>query len=149
MILLENKKAVFDYEILEKFEAGIQLLGFEVKSLKMKQGSLAGGRVAIRNNEAFIVGMQIPPYQPKNISADYDPYRTRKLLLRKSEIDFIEGKSSQKGLTAVPLNVYTKDGFIKISFCLARGLKKYDKRHIIKQREAKRDIERKIKGATE
>lgn len=145
MILLENKKAVFDYEILEKFEAGIQLLGFEVKSLKMKQGSLAGGRVVIRNNEAFVVGMQVPPYQPKNISADYDPYRTRKLLLRKSEIDYLEGKANQKGLTTVPLNVYTKDGFIKISFCLARGLKKYDKREKIKERDVKREIGRKFK----
>ncbi len=123
----------------------MRLLGIEVKSLKAKRGSLAGGHVIIRNREAFIVGMEIPPYQPKNTPQDYDISRTRKLLLRKKEIDYLAGKASQKGLTLIPLSVYTKSGFLKISFGVARGLKKYDKRERIKERETKRKIERKLK----
>jgi len=86
MTLIDNKKAFFDYEILEKFEAGISLLGFEVKSLKLKRGNISGSRVIIRGEEAFIVGMDVSPYQPKNTPKDYDPARTRKLLLKKNEI---------------------------------------------------------------
>ncbi len=145
MALLENKKVFHNYEILEKFEAGLRLLGFEVKSLKAKRGSLAGGHVIIRGREAFIVGMEIPAYQPKNAPKDYDISRTRKLLLHKKEIDYLGGKASQKGLTLVPLSVYTKNGFLKISFGVGRGLKKYDKRQRIKERETKREIERKLK----
>lgn len=145
MILLANKKAYFDYEILEKFEAGLLLLGFEVKSLKMKRGSIAGAHIIIRRSEAFIVGMGVPPYQPKNTPKDYDPQRTRKLLIHKKEINYLSGKISQKQLTIVPISVYTKNGIIKLSFGLARGLKKYDKREKIKERETKREIERKMK----
>lgn len=145
MALLENKKAYHDYEILEKFEAGINLLGFEVKSLKMKRGSIAGSRAIIRGGEAFIVGMEIPPYQPANTPGDYEPMRTRKLLLHKKEIDYLEGKDSQKGLTLPVLRVYTKGGFVKILFAIARGLKKYDKRQKIKERETKREMNRLIK----
>jgi SsrA-binding protein len=145
MILLDNKKARFDYEILEKFEAGLQLFGFEVKALKMKRGSIVGAHVIMRGGEGFIVGMEIPPYQPKNTPKDYDPQRTRKLLLRKKEIEYLTGKGSQKGLTTVPLSVYTKSGFVKLSFGLAKGLKKYDKREKIKERETKRSIQRKLR----
>lgn len=145
MTLLENKKAHFDYEILEKFDAGIRLLGFEVKSLKNKRGSLAGSHIIIRGGEAFVVGMEIAAYQPLNTPEDYDSQRTRKLLLQKKEIDYLAGKDSQKGLTLIPLNVYTKGGLIKISFAIARGMKKYDKRQKIKEREAKREIERNVK----
>lgn len=145
MTLLQNKKAFHNYEILEKFEAGLGLLGFEVKSLKAKRGSLTGGHVIIRGREAFIVGMEIPPYQPKNAPKDYDISRTRKLLLHKKEIDYLGGRAGQKGLTLVPLNVYTKNGLLKISFGVGRGLKKYDKRQRLKERETKRDIERRLK----
>lgn len=145
MALIENKKAHFDYEILEKYEAGIQLMGFEVKSLKMKRGSLAGAHVIIRGGEAYIVGMEIPPYQPKNIPKDYDPSRTRKLLLKKKEIDYLFGKSNQRGLTLAPICVYTKGSILKLSFGVARGLKKYDKREKIKKRDTGRDTERDIK----
>lgn len=145
MILIENKKAFHDYEILEKFEAGLKLLGFEVKALKIKRGSLAGSRVLIRGNEAFVVGMEIPPYQAKNTSTDYDPGRTKKLLLHKKEINYLAGKSQQKGLTLVPLSVYNKNNLLKISFAIAKGLKKYDKRQKIKEREDKRKIERLLK----
>ena len=143
--LLENKKARFDYEILEKFEAGLVLRGFEVKSLKNKRGSLAGSHVIIRGGEIFVVGMEIPPYQPKNAPENYDPQRTRKLLLTKKEINYLEGKTNQKSLTLIPSSVYTKGALVKLAFSLARGLKKYDKSERLKERESKRKIERTLK----
>lgn len=146
MTLLDNKKARFDYEILEDFEAGIHLLGFEVKALKTKKGSIVGAHIIIRGGEAFIVGMDIPPYQPLNTPKDYDPQRTRKLLLHKKEISYLEGKDSQKGLTLIPFRVYTKGGFIKISFAVARGMKKYDKREKIKKRDVERELGRSLKN---
>lgn len=145
MALLENKKAYFDYEILEKFEAGLQLLGFEVKSLKAKRGNLAGSHIIIRNGEAFVVGMEIPAYQPKNTPEEYDPHRTRKLLLKKKEIEYLREKDTQKGLTLIPLSVYTQNGLLKISFAVAKGQKKYDKREKIKARDVKREVERELK----
>jgi len=145
MALLENKKAFFDYEVLEKFDAGIKLLGFEVKALKLKRGSLIGSHVIVRGGEAFVVGMQIMPYQPNNTPTDYDPARTRKLLMKKKEIEQLSVKDSQKGLTLVPLTIYTKNGLIKMSLGIARGLKKYDKREKIKKRDTKRDVERELK----
>ncbi|MFH1979120.1 MAG: SsrA-binding protein SmpB [Patescibacteria group bacterium] len=146
MALINNKKAHFDYEILEKYEAGIQLLGFEVKSLKMKRGNLAGSHIIIRGGEAFVVGMEISPYQAGNTPENYDPARTRKLLLKKSEIEHLANKDAQKGLTLIPLTIYTQSGLIKVSFAVARGLKKYDKREKIKARDTKRDIDREIKA---
>ncbi|MFC1757134.1 SsrA-binding protein SmpB [Patescibacteria group bacterium] len=128
MALVENKKAHFDYEVLEKYDAGIKLLGFEVKSLKMKRGNIAGAHVIIRGGEAFIVGMDIPPYQPNNTPNDYDTARTRKLLIKKSEIERLAVKETQKGLTLIPLSIYTKGGLIKLSFAVAKGLKRHDKR---------------------
>lgn len=145
MVLLENKKAFFDYEILEKFEAGISLYGFEAKSLKKKQGSLYGSRVLIRGGEAFVVGFEVPAFQPKNAPKDYDPQRTRRLLLRKKEIKYLIGKSNQAGLTLIPIRVYNTRRFVKIAFALARGLKKTDKREKIKLREEKIKIERTLK----
>ncbi len=145
MTLIENRKAYHDYEILEKFEAGLELKGYEVKALKSGRGSLAGSRVITRGGEAYIVGMDIPAYQPANAPRDYDPQATRRLLLRKKEIQYLSGKYREKGLTLVSLGVYAKKGFLKLSFGLARGLKKYDKREKIKERESKRKIEREIK----
>ncbi len=145
MALIENRKAYHDYEILEKLEAGLELKGFEVKALKSGRGSLIGSHVIIRGGEAYIVGMDIPPYQPKNTPENYDSQRTRRLLLKKKEINYLSGKSPQKGLTLVPLEIYNKKGLIKISFGIGRGLKKYDKRERIKEREAKIKIEREIK----
>lgn len=145
MAIIENKKAYFDYEILEKFEAGLELKGLEVKALKKGKGSLAGSRVIIRGGEAYVVGMDIPPYQPKNTPTDYDPQATRRLLLNKKEIQYLGGKSQQQGLTLMPLEIYNKKDFVKLSFGVCRGLKKYDKREKIKEREVERKIEREMK----
>ena len=149
-IFAENQKAYFNYEILEKLEAGIALVGQEVKSIKMGKISLAGAYVVLKNNEAFLVGCQIPPYQPKNAPADYNPERSRKLLLKKSEIKYLIGKAKQKGLTLIPLKVYTKNdhrssGRIKLEFAIAKGKKKFDKRELIKKREVEREIRRALK----
>lgn len=148
-VIAENKKAYYNYQILEKFEAGISLIGQEVKSIKTRGVNLAGSYVIIRGKEAFWVGVKIPPYQPKNAPVDYNPERSRKLLLRKSEIKYLIGKSKQKGLTLIPLRVYTTGrGRIKLEFAVAKGKKKFDKREIIKKREAEREIERALKRNT-
>ncbi len=141
-IVAKNKKAYFNYEILEKFEAGISLIGQEVKSIKMGKMSLIGAYVVLRNEEAFLIGAKVPAYQPKNAPKDYDPQRIRKLLLRKSEIKHLIGKSRQKGLTMIPLMIYTRKGKIKIEFALAKGKTKIDKRESIKKRETEREIRR-------
>lgn len=145
-ILSENKKAYFNFEILEKFEAGISLIGQEVKSIKERGVNLAGNYIIEKGGEFFWVGANIPPYQPKNAPPDYNPERWRKLLLKKSEINYLIGKSKQKGLTLVPLKIYTRDGKIKIEFALAKGKKKVDKREVIKKREVEREIKRALKG---
>ena len=145
-ILSENKKAFFNYEILEKFTAGISLTGQEVKSLKTRGINLAGSYIVIRNEEAFWIGAKIPPYQPKNTPPDYQPERSRKLLLKKSEIKYLLGKSKQKGLTLVPLKLYTTKGKIKLEFALVKGKRKIDKKEKIKKREIEREIQRYLKG---
>ncbi len=145
-VLAENKKAYFNYDILEKFEAGIVLIGQEVKSIKTRGANLAGSYVVIRNEEAFWIGTKISPYQPKNAPSNYEPERSRKLLLKKSEIKYLIGKSQQKGLTLITLKLYTKNGKIKLEFGIAKGLKKIDKRELIKKREVKREIERSLKS---
>ncbi|MDP3995916.1 MAG: SsrA-binding protein SmpB [bacterium] len=145
-ILSENKKAYFDYQILDKFEAGIALQGQEVKSLRTRGVSLAGSYVVIRDEELFWVGATIHPYQPKNSPADYEPGRSRKLLLKKIEIKSLLGKIREKGLTLIPLKVYTKNAKIKLEFGIAKGKKKSDKRESIRKREVQRDIERELKS---
>ncbi len=144
-IIAKNKKAYFNYTILEKFEAGIALQGQEVKSLKTKGISLAGSYVTIKNNELFWVGAKIPPYQPKNAPADYQTERPRKILLQKREINRLIGKTKEKGLTLVPLMVYTKKGKIKLEFATVKGKKRFDKRESIKKREIERKIKRELK----
>ena len=144
-ILAENKKAYFNYRILEKFEVGVSLIGQEVKSIKTRGVNLAGSYVVIKNSEAFWIGARISPYQPKNIPPDYNPERSRKLLLKKSEIKYLIGKTKQKGLTLIPLRVYTKRGKIKLEFGIAKGLKKVDKRELIKKREVERELKRELK----
>ena len=146
MSLIESKKVHFDYEILETYEAGIELLGTEVKSLKNKRGSLEGARVIIRGNEAYLVGASIPPYQEKNAPVDYDRTRTRKLLLTKKEIKELIGKEQAKGLTIVPISMYNKGRKVKVDIAVVRGKKKYEKRESIKKRDVEREIGRTLKN---
>jgi len=141
----ENKKAYFNYEILERFEAGMVLNGQEVKSIKSGRINLAGSYVVIQDGEPRLVGSNIPAYQPKNAPSDYDQQRSRKLLLNKKEIGYLIGKTKERGLTLVPLKVYTKNRRLKLEFGLAKGKKKFDKRETIKKREDERDIERTLK----
>ncbi len=147
MTLIKNKKVHFDFEILETFEAGLELLGYEVKSIRNKQGSLEGSHVVVRGNEAFLVGATIPPYQPSNTPKNYDPERTRKLLLNKKELSELSSAELQKGLTIVPISVYNKGRNLKLEIAIARGKKKSDKRQTIKDRDSKKDIERQMKQA--
>jgi len=144
-VLAQNKKVFFDYEILKKFEAGILLIGQEVKSIKSGRVSLKGSFVVIKDKEAFLIGCHVPPYQPKNAPSDYNAEKSRKLLLKKSEIKSLIGKTRLKGLTLVPLRVYTKKGKIKIEIALAKGKKKADKRELIKKRESDRQIRRALR----
>lgn len=144
--LATNKRATFDYEILKKYEAGLKLAGYETKAVKLGRMSLKGSYVVIKNNEAYLINAHISPYQPKNMPVDYEPTRARKLLLHKSEIKGLIGESGARGLTLVPLLVYTnKIGKIKLSFAQARGKKKYDKREAIAERESKRNIQRALR----
>src|SRR3989344_5529595 len=140
--LLENKKAYFNYEILEKYEAGLELRGYEVKSLKNRQGNITGARVLVRGGETFVVGMDIPPYQPKNTPKDYEPQRTRKLLLHKKEISHLAGKAEERGLTIVPIKVYTSSGRNNVEDAMVNNKKKYEKREKTKKRDRERKISR-------
>ncbi len=142
---VQNKKANFNYEITEKLNAGIELLGFEVKSLRSSQGSLEGAYVTVRGAEAFLIGMQIPPFQNFNTPKEYDPLRNRKLLLTKKEITQLGEIEKKKGLTIVPISVYSIGRKIKVELGIARGKKSFDKRETIKKRDSDRDIRRAIK----
>lgn len=142
----KNKKAFFDFEVLEKFEAGLVLRGFEVKAIKTGRINLTGSHIIIRQNEAWLVGASVPPYQPKNTPESYDPQRTRKLLLSKDEIKRLTGRIQEKGLTLTPLSVYTNHGKVKLEFALARGKKLHDKRQKISERESRRRIQRAFRG---
>jgi len=143
-VLAENKKAFFDYEILEKYEAGISLTGQEVKSLRAGRINLAGTFVILRGEEVFWVGAKIPAWQPLN-APGHKEERDRKLLLTKKEIKRLIGKVKQKGLTLIPLKLYTKGRWIKLEFGVARKKKKADKREILKKRAMEREIARTLK----
>ena len=145
-VLVKNKKAGFNFEILERFEAGAELFGYEVKSLRASQGKLEGAHVVVRGNEAYLVGASIPAFQPANAPKEYDPMRTRRLLLTKKELKTLVGLDAQKGLTLVPLSWYTEKRMVKLEFASVRGKKKTDKRETIKKRDTDRDIERLMKG---
>ncbi|OGD90784.1 SsrA-binding protein [Candidatus Curtissbacteria bacterium RIFCSPHIGHO2_02_FULL_40_17] len=145
-IYSSNKKARFDYEVLETYIAGVKLYGHEVKSVKKGSASLRGAFVIIRGGEPYLTNVTIPPYQERNLTPNYDPQRTRKLLLNKKEVQEIEDKLQAKGLTLVPLRLYNNRGLIKVEIGLMRGKKKYDKRETIKKREAERKIIRSLKS---
>ena len=137
-----NKRARFDYEILETFEAGIELLGFEVKAIRAGKLNLSGSYVIIRGNEAYLINADLPPYQPLNTPKDYDSKRARRLLLRKDEIKKLMGRVKESGLTILPLNAYNKGALIKIKIGLGKPKKKSDKRETIKKRETDREMRR-------
>jgi len=145
MVVVENKRVGFDYTIIEEIEAGLELHGFEVKSLRAGHGSLKGSRVVARGGEAYLVGASIPAWQIKNAPKSYDPERTRRLLLSRQEIAHVASAEGQKGLTIVPLKVYNKGRHLKLLIAVARGKKKEDKRHSIREREEKRRISRTLK----
>ncbi len=138
----ENRKARFNYEILEKYEAGIELLGVEVKSVRGGQMSLEGAFIIIRGGEAYLINANIPPYQVKNTPKDYDSLRNRRLLFTKKEIIGLAGNEKNKSLTIVPISVYNKGRKIKVEIALVKGKKKFDKRETLKKRDTDREIRR-------
>ena len=143
-LIANNKKAYHDYFIEEKFEAGISLVGTEVKSLRMGKGSLKESYIRIEHGEVLIYGFHISPYEKGNIF-NRDPLRVRKLLVHRYEINKINGKVREKGYTIVPLQVYFKGSLVKIEFGLARGKKLYDKRDDIAKKDQRRESERDFK----
>lgn len=146
-LIANNKKAYFDYFVLDKYECGIELFGTEVKSIRMGQCSVKEAWVRIDNKlEVYIMGMHINPYERGNIF-NKDPLRVRKLLLHKSEIRKLTHKLNEKGLTLVPLQVYLKAGLVKIELGLCKGKKNYDKRDTLKAKDSKRELARDFKQA--
>ena len=144
-IIAKNKKALHNYEILEKLEAGIVLTGQEVKSVKLGHIRLQGSYVKIRSDEAWLHGAHISKYRHAGDLPDYNPERERKLLLHKRELRQLIGKAKEKGLTIAPISVYTKRNKIKVEIAIVRGRRARDKREIIKKREAQRKIHRALR----
>ena len=141
-----NKRATFDYTLLDKYEAGLVLLGHEVKSVKTGHLSLKGSFVTVHDGELVLTNAFIPPYPFAGELPGYDPTRSRKLLLKKSEIRTLIGKVRVNGLTLVPLSVYTKKRLLKLAFAVGKGKKDFDKRSDIGKKEAKRRIDRELKN---
>jgi SsrA-binding protein len=144
-IYIDNRKAHFNYTIEDTYEAGIELLGFEVKAIKKSMGVLNSAFCIVRGGEAYVVGMHIPPYQPHNIDLGYDPDRTRRLLLSKKEIKRLADKDGIKGLTLIPISLYSKGPYIKVSIAVARGKKVFNKKETIKKRDLDREMSREYK----
>lgn len=144
--IADNKKALFNYHIEERFEAGMVLEGWEVKSLRLGKVQLTDGYVVIRGGELFLIGCQINPLHTASTHVNPDNVRTKKLLLNKEEIRRLIGKVEQKGFTLVPLNLHWKNGKVKCEMALAKGKAEHDKRDTIKDREGKREIERAMKS---
>jgi SsrA-binding protein len=144
-IICDNRQARFLYEILETYEAGIELKGTEVKAIRDGKANLRDGFALIRNGEAWLLNVHISPHDTASQYFNHDPRRTRKLLLHKKEIRTLTGKAEQQGLTLVPLKMYLKRGLVKVSIGLGKGKKLHDKREDIKQRDDKRDMARAMK----
>ncbi len=143
-VIQENRKARHDFEILETFEAGIVLLGPEVKSIKQGRVSLKDSYVEIKNGEAWIKRLHVSPYD-KNTILKIDPERKRKLLLHKYEIKRLIGKVKERGLTVIPLKIYLKNNLVKVEIALVKGKRKYEKREELKKKAIEREIERALK----
>lgn len=144
--LAENRKARFDYQILETYEAGISLTGQEVKSIRAGRANLTGAYVILKPQGALLLNMEVPPFQTKNAPADYNSTRTRQLLLHKDELRYLVGKSKESNLTIIPISLYNKGRHIKIEVGLARHKKKHDKRETLKKRQTEREIGRALKN---
>jgi SsrA-binding protein len=142
MSLITNKKAHLDFIIEDTYSAGIELFGFEVKSLRKSQGSLEGAYVTVRGGEAYLIGSFIPPFQEKNAPADFDPRRNRRLILTQKEIREIGEIEKIKGLTIVPISVYNKGRFLKVDIGIGKGKKKFDKRETLKKKTVERETRR-------
>lgn len=142
MSLATNRKAFFDYEILEKFEAGLVLTGAEVKAAKAGSMNLKGAFVTIRGNEAYVTNMHISPYAKATEQEGTDPTRSRKLLLHKRQIDYLKTKREADRLTIVPIGVFVSRNKVKLEIALARGKRKYEKRDTMKKRDLDRAIRR-------
>lgn len=139
---IDNRKAHFNYEIKEKFEAGIELFGFEVKAIKTGMGNLTGAFCVVRGGEVFILNMNIPAYQPNNTPKEYDPNRSRKLLLSKKEIKILAEADNHKGLTLIPMAMYSKGRRVKVEIAVCKGKKSHNKRETIKNRDLDRETKR-------
>ena len=144
-IYSENKKAFYDYEIIEKYEAGLVLTGQEVKSIKTGHINLAGSYVIMQDGVPVLVGAKVPPYQPKNAPMDYNPQQQRRLLLNKKEINYLAGRANEKGFSLIPLKVYENNGRIKLEFGVAPAQKKFQKKKKKKKRTEPRRNTRRIK----
>ena len=144
-VIADNRQARFLYEILETYEAGIELKGTEVKSIRQGKVNLKDGYALIRNGEAWLLNVHISPYQKATDYFNHDPRRTRRLLLHKKEIRKLIGKVEQQGLTLIPLKMYFKRGLVKVSIALGKGKKLHDKRESLKERQDKRDMARAMK----
>lgn len=146
MALVEYKKASLRFTPIETFSAGLELYGSEVKALRSKLGSLDGARVVVRGGEAYIVGMTIPPYQAANTPKSYDSERPRRLLLTKKELRMLALEEAKKGLTIIPLEVYSSGRFVKARIAIVRGKGKSDRREDLKKRDASRETARVLKN---
>ena len=145
--LLKNKKALYDYNILKELEAGLVLKGAEVKAIKLKHLSLKGAFISIKGNKVILKNMHISRYQPAgNKQKSYQPNQDRELLLNKKEIRYLQGKMIEKGLTIIPISVYTTRRLIKVKIALVKGKKKFDKREAMKKKDIQRNIEQKLKS---
>ena len=144
-VISDNRQARYLYEILETYEAGIQLAGTEVKSIRAGKVNLQDGYALLRNGEAWLINVHISPYTSSSQYFNHEPRRTRKLLLRRDELRKLIGKVEQQGLTLIPLKMYLKRGWVKISIGLAKGKKIHDKREDIKKRQDQREMQRAMK----
>jgi SsrA-binding protein len=145
-IVADNRQARFQYEILETYEAGIELKGTEVKSIRQGKVNLRDGFALVRDGEVWLLNVHISPHSTANQAFNHDPRRTRKLLLRADEIRKLIGKVEQQGLTLVPLNLHLKGGWVKVTLGLARGKKLHDKRESLKRKQEKRETARALKN---
>jgi len=143
-VVATNRRARHDYDIQDTYEAGIVLRGVEVKSLRQGRASIAEAYARVSGGEVWLEGMHVPPYSHDSSAGEYEPVRSRKLLLHRAEIERLTGKLAERGLTLVPLSLYFRGGRAKVELGLGRGRRRYEKRHVIAEREQRREVEREL-----